>query len=273
MIAPTLPSLPAFWEFAAPPEWSQIDFISDLHLAPDMPLTCAAWAAYLPTTTADAVFILGDLFDAWIGDDARHQGFEARCGGVLAQAASRSCVAFMVGNRDFLLGTEMLKDCGAMALPDPTVLLAFGQRVLLSHGDALCLADIEYQRYRARVRSPQWQAAALAMSLDERRRVAAQMRHASEQRHAHGMPAPEAADIDTAAAVAWMRQATTPVLVHGHTHRPGSELMAPGYLRHVLTDWDLDQASARPRAEVLRLTRKGFTRLNLAAATPATPAP
>ena len=154
-----------------------------------------------------------------------------------------------------------------------TVLLAFGQRVLLSHGDALCLADIEYQRYRARVRSPQWQAAALAMSLDERRRVAAQMRHASEQRHAHGMPAPEAADIDTAAAVAWMHQAATPLLVHGHTHQPGSEPMAPGYVRHVLTNWDLDHVGSRPRGEVLRLTRKGFTRLSLAAATRDSPAP
>ncbi len=276
MVAPTIPGLPTFWEFQAPPEWSRIDFISDLHLAPDMPLTCAAWAAYMLATSADAVFILGDLFDSWVGDDARHHGFEAGCAGTLAQAASRSRVAFMAGNRDFLVGTALLKDCGVMALPDPTVLLAFGQRVLLSHGDALCLSDIEYQRYRAQVRNARWQEAVLALPLDERRQMAARMRHASEQRQAGGMPPPDAADIDAAAAVAWMHQAATPVLLHGHTHQPGSEPLAPGHVRHVLSDWDLDRTDGRPRAEVLRLTRDGFARLSpaLAAQAPSpSPAP
>ncbi len=266
MAAPTSPALPDIHEFVAPAGWSRIDFISDLHLAPTMPLTREAWAAYLRATPADAVFILGDLFDAWIGDDARHHGFEARCAAVLAQAASRCRVAFMAGNRDFLVGKEMLDACGVMALPDPTVLRAFGQRVLLSHGDALCLSDTAYQRYRAQVRSPQWQAAVLALPLDERRRMAAQMRHASEQRNANGELPPTAVDIDTAAAIAWMQTAATPVLVHGHTHRPGSMPLAPGMVRHVLSDWDGDTAGARPRAEVLCLTRGGFGRLSQALA-------
>jgi UDP-2,3-diacylglucosamine hydrolase len=148
-----------------------------------------------------------------------------------------------------------------MALPDPTVLLAFGRRVLLTHGDTLCLSDTEYQRYRAQVRDPQWQAAALALPLDERRRVAAQMRHASEQRNVRRTIGPAAADIDSAAAVAWMRQARTPEMVHGHTHLPGSGTFAPGYMRHVLSDWDLDSPSTVQRADVLRFTRDGFTRL------------
>ena len=266
MSQPTLPALPTFWEFPAPAEWSRIDFISDLHLAPDMPLTFAAWEAYMRATPADAVIILGDLFDVWVGDDSRHHGFEARCTAVLAQAASRHRVAFMIGNRDFLIGTEMLNDCGVMALPDPTVLQAFDRRVLLAHGDALCLSDTEYQRYRTLVRSPQWQAAGLALPLEVRRQAAAKMRHASEQRQANGMLPADAADIDGAAAVAWMHQAATPVLVHGHTHQPGSEPMAPGYVRHVLTDWDLDHSPERRRAEVLRLTRNGFARLSLAQA-------
>lgn len=273
MVAPTIPALPTFWELPAPDEWSQIDFISDLHLAPDMPQTFSAWESYMRATPADAVFILGDLFDVWVGDDSRHHGFEARCSAVLAQAASRRRVAFMIGNRDFLIGTEMLGECGVMALPDPTVLQAFGRRVLLAHGDALCLSDTEYQRYRTLVRSPQWQAAGLALPLEERRRLAAQMRHASEQRNVGGMLPPEAADIDCAAAVAWMHQAATPVLVHGHTHQPGSEPMAPGYVRHVLTDWDLDHAPERQRAEVLRFTRGGFARLSLAQAVQVQPAP
>jgi UDP-2,3-diacylglucosamine hydrolase len=260
--APAIPALPVVPEFAAPPQWSRIDFVSDLHLAPDMPLTCAAWEAYLSATPADAVFILGDLFDVWIGDDARHHGFEARCAAMLAQAASRCHVAFMAGNRDFLVGREMLEACGVMALHDPTVLLAFGQRMLLSHGDALCLADTAYQSYRAQVRSPQWQTAALALPLDERRDLAARMRHASEQRNARGELPSASADIDPEAALAWMQQTSTAVLVHGHTHRPGSTPLAPGRMRHVLSDWDLDTAAARQRAQVLRLTREGFARLS-----------
>jgi UDP-2,3-diacylglucosamine hydrolase len=271
--APTIPALPTFWELPAPPEWQRIDFISDLHLAPDTPRTVDAWAAYLLATPAEAVIVLGDLFDVWVGDDARHDGFEATCASVLAQATSRRRVAFMVGNRDFLLGTEMLKDCGVTALPDPTVLVAFRQRVLLSHGDALCLADTEYQRYRALVRSVPWQAEVLALPLAVRRRMATQMRHASEQRQEGGVLPAEAADIDAAAAVEWMHQAATPVLVHGHTHRPGSDPLAPGCVRHVLTDWDLDHADDTPRAEVLRFTAGGFARLSLTQAMRGGPPP
>lgn len=262
VVAASIPGLPTFWELSAPREWQRIDFISDLHLAADMPQTFETWAAYLLATPADAVFILGDLFDAWVGDDARHDAFEARCAGVLAQAASQRRIGFMVGNRDFLVGADLLHECGLMALPDPTVLAAFGQRALLSHGDALCLSDTDYQQFRARVRDPQWQAAALALPLDERRLLAAQMRHASETRHASAALSADAADIDAGAAVAWMHQAATPVLIHGHTHQPGSEPLAPGHVRHVLTDWDLDHPRGAPRAEVLRWTRKGFARLS-----------
>jgi UDP-2,3-diacylglucosamine hydrolase len=266
-------SAPAFHELVAPEAWSAIDFISDIHLAPDMPRTRDAWAGYMRSTRADAVLILGDLFDVWVGDDSRLEGFEAECADVLRQAARERCVGFMVGNRDFLLGAAMLEDCGLMALPEPTVLQAFGQRLVLAHGDALCIADIEYQRFRATVRDPHWQRMALGLPLADRRRFAAQMRHASEQRNAQGMLPDEAADVDTATATAWMRDAAAPVLVHGHTHRPGSAPLAPGFLRHVLSDWDLDHGGTPARAEVLRLTRNGFARLDLAQAsgTPALP--
>lgn len=259
-------ALPALHDFIAPDGWSAIDFISDIHLAADMPHTRDAWVAYLGSTTADAVLILGDLFDAWVGDDARLEGFEAQCADVLRAAASRRRIGFMVGNRDFLLGPAMLADCGLVALPDPTLLQAFGERVLLVHGDALCLADTEYQRFRAMVRSPQWQAMALALPLAARRAHAAQMRHASEQRNAQGLLPVDAADIDGETALAWMREAGATVLVHGHTHRPGSAPLAPGFIRHVLTDWDLDHDRATARAGVLRLTREGFARLTLSQA-------
>ena len=252
------PGWPAPLEFVAPPEWCSIDFISDLHLADDTPRAFAVWRDYLLHTDADAIFILGDLFEAWVGDDARHEGFEAGAAAVLTEAASRLSIAFMVGNRDFLLGSAMLDACGVRALPDPIVLSAFGERVLLTHGDAWCLADLDYQRYRSQVRATAWQAQVLAMPLSDRRVLARSMRSESE-RKAAARPG-EWYDVDTATAIHWMTATRSPTLVHGHTHRPASEALAPGFMRHVLSDWDLDHGNV-PRAQVLRWRTDGWTRI------------
>ena len=252
--------LPVFWELNAPASWRSIDFISDLHLSEGRPRTLAALAAHLRHTTADAVFILGDLFDLWVGDDARHGAFEARCVDMLADAAARLSVAFMVGNRDFLVGADTLKACGAMALADPTVLIFGGQRLLLSHGDALCLSDESYQRFRAEVRDPAWQRDFLALPLAQRIDRARLIREESDRRKRE-MSRGEWADVDPATAVQWMHEAGARTLIHGHTHSPGSEPMAPGFIRHVLTDWELDEPGVPPRAEVLRWTAQGPVRL------------
>jgi UDP-2,3-diacylglucosamine hydrolase len=252
-------ALPVFWEYVAPPDWTAIDFISDLHLSEDTPRTFDAWAAHLHDTSASAVFILGDLFEAWVGDDARHAGFEKRCAEVLADAASRRTVAFMAGNRDFLVGGDLLKACGVLALPDPTVLVAFGERLLLSHGDVLCLADHEYQRFRAQVRSEAWRDEFLALPLAERRARVRDMRARSEQRKRSTAPA-DWVDIDVPTAVRWLHEAGAPTLVHGHTHRPAREALAPDQVREVLSDWDLD-GGGPPRAEVVRLRRAGLSRV------------
>jgi UDP-2,3-diacylglucosamine hydrolase len=257
-------ALPVFGAFVAPRAWQAIDFISDLHLAPDTPRAFDAWAQYMRGTRADAVFILGDLFEMWVGDDSRHEGFEARCADVLRQAAAMRSVAFMVGNRDFMVGAGLLADCGVMPLADPTTMTAFGERVLLTHGDALCLADTGYQKFRAMVRNPGWQASVLTRPLAERRALAREVRHESEQRH--GTMPPEWLDLDHAACIEWMRAADAPVLVHGHTHRPADEQLQVGLTRHVLSDWDLDHAET-PRAEVLRWTRAGLHRIAPATAT------
>lgn len=249
-------ALPAYFEMQVPPAWQAIDFISDLHLCATMPRTFDAWSAHLRHTPADAVFMLGDLFEVWVGDDMRQLPFESRCVDVMAEAASRRQLAFMAGNRDFLVGTALLRDSGVMALPDPTVLQGWGQRVLLSHGDALCLDDLPYQAFRREVRSPSWQAEFLAKPLDERMAIARDIRRVSATRPRFDGNAD--IDIDTAEAVRWMHAMGVAELVHGHTHKPGSEALAPGFKRHVLTDWDVDSGH---RAEVLRLGRDGFTRV------------
>ena len=254
-------------EFIAPPSWRRIDFISDLHLAEDTPLALVAWRDYMLHTRADAVFILGDLFEAWVGDDSRFDGIEAAGAATLTEATQRRSVAFMVGNRDFLLGREMLEACGVLGLPDPTVLSAFGARTLLIHGDAWCIADVEYQKIRGLVRNPAWQAQALAHPLAERRVIARSLRSESERKAAEHQATQQGSwfDVDASTALAWMNDTHTDVLVHGHTHRPATELLAPGLTRHVLSDWDLDHATP-PRAQVLRWQADGWQRLSLAQA-------
>jgi UDP-2,3-diacylglucosamine hydrolase len=252
------PPLPRFWEFAAPAAWRSIDFISDLHLQADHPRTTLTFAEHLRGTPADAVFILGDLFETWVGDDARHDDFEASVAEVLKDASTRCSLAFMAGNRDFLVGAGFLQECGIMALPDPTVLVAFGKRLLLTHGDALCLGDTAYQSFRREVRTERWRQDFLARPLAERRALAARMRAASAE-HQRAQPAQSGADVDAAAAVQWMHEAATPLLVHGHTHRPDTEQLAPGFTRLVLTDWELDRSP--PRSGVLRLSARGIERV------------
>jgi UDP-2,3-diacylglucosamine hydrolase len=253
--------MPTFGEWRASASSQVVDFISDLHLSDDTPRGFDAWALYMRSTPADGVVILGDLFEVWVGDDARQSGFGARCAEVLRSTASIRQVAFMVGNRDFLVGPAMLAACGVQSLADPTVLVLGAERVLLSHGDLLCLDDIDYQQFRSMVRSPEWQRDFLALPLAERRRRAQHMR---EQSRLHQKTRPNAgiSDVDLPTTVQWMRAAATPSFIHGHTHRPATQALAPGLVRHVLSDWDLDHATDK-RAEVLRWQRNTWTRLPL----------
>ena len=260
MAASPAAPLPDIAEFVALPEWAAIDILSDLHLAEDTPRSFDAWAAHLRHTRADAVLLLGDLFEVWVGDDARHAGFERRCAEVLAEAAAQRTLAFMVGNRDFLVGAEFLAACGVRALADPTVLMAFGARRLLSHGDALCLGDHAYQAFRAQVRDPAWQARTLALPLAQRRALSREMRSRSEERKQAGTPA-DWVDIDVPTALRWMGAADAPTLIHGHTHRPARETLAPGRVREVLSDWDLEGRHGPARAEVMRLDPSGLHRI------------
>lgn len=252
----TKPLPPAF-ELAAEPGWRCIDLVSDLHLCDALPRTFEAFGRYLQTTAADAVLVLGDLFEAWVGDDMANQGFERDCVAMLGQASQRRWLGFMVGNRDFLAGPALRARAGLHHLPDPTVLTAWGRRLLLSHGDALCLADEPYQAFRAEVRSPAWQSAFLARPLEQRLKIAADMRQASKTRRQFDGALD--ADLDTPETLNWLAAARSATLLHGHTHRPADHALPGGATRQVLSDWDLDHAA---RAQVLRISADGITRLS-----------
>jgi UDP-2,3-diacylglucosamine hydrolase len=247
-------------ELPAAPSWRSVDCISDLHLQPAEPATFAAWQAYMAATPADAIFILGDLFEAWPGDDVLNtEGFEAGCAAVLREATRTRPVYFLHGNRDFLVGDAFARATGVQLLADPTVLTFAGRRWLLSHGDALCLGDVDYLKFRAQVRAPDWQHAFLARPLAERQAIAQSLRAESEQRKQSGA---SYADVDREAALAWLGVAGAPTLVHGHTHRPADHVLDAGHRRIVLSDWDL--GAPRPRAEALRLSVAGAQRIPLA---------
>jgi UDP-2,3-diacylglucosamine hydrolase len=257
-------------ELVAPSDWRTVDLISDLHLHAGEPATRDAWLEYLARTPApDALFILGDLFEVWVGDDllddagTPERRFVRDCVEALRRFAGHTPVYFMAGNRDFLLGAKALAASGMQGLGDPTV-LAFGERRwLLSHGDALCLADTDYQAFRAQVRSSEWQSAFLAKPLPEREAIARDLRARSEARKRELGHDPSLwADVDTAAARTALHAARATTLVHGHTHRPAEHTLGEGLQRIVLSDWDVQ---ARPaRAQVLRLSAAGAQRVLLA---------
>lgn len=247
---------PPVHELTAEPAWRSVDLISDLHLQDSEPATFEAWRRFVTAPGADALFILGDLFEAWPGDDVLEAGgFEAECAEVLREAAARRPVFFMHGNRDFLVGEAFALATGVRLLPDPTVLAWGAHRWLLSHGDPLCLGDTDYLAFRARVRDPQWQRELLRRPLAERQALARSMRAQSEDRKRSGATY---ADADTAEARAWLAAGRATTLVHGHTHRPADHDLGAGLRRLVLSDWDL--RAHPPRAEALRLAADGSAR-------------
>ena len=242
----------------APANWRAIDFISDLHLQASHSATYEAWQHHMAHTCADAVFILGDLFEVWVGDDIveaaddSEAAFIRRCQHVLHTTAQRLPVYFIHGNRDFLLGQDFAQACSMTLLPDPCVLNFDHQRWLLSHGDALCLGDVDYQQFRQQVRSRAWQSHFLAKPLAERQTIAHGLRAQSESRKASGT---SYADADENMTLQWLKTAQATTLIHGHTHQPADHTLFPQegqpLYRLVLSDWDAE--ASPPRLEILRL--------------------
>jgi UDP-2,3-diacylglucosamine hydrolase len=234
-------------------------FVSDLHLDAALPAAIAQFEAFLqgPARAAAALYILGDLFESWVGDDDDDPERARVCTALRALTAAGVACHVCHGNRDFLLaqGFEQRTGCGIIA--DPTVIELHGERVLLTHGDALCTGDAAYQRLRSVVRSSAWQRRFLRLPLATRRRLAAAARAGSR---AHtGMSVPDIMDASEAAVLAVLRAGGVRTLIHGHTHRPGvHEFLVDGASarRYVLGAW-YEQGS------VLRRNRAGYELVSL----------
>ena len=216
-------------------------FISDLHLSPDTADANAALRRFLRNTAAgaDALYVLGDLFEYWIGDEGLAQPFVQEIVQEFHAVARRGvALFFMHGNRDFLLGERFAAASGIKLLPDPALVDLYGTPTLLMHGDTLCSDDVEYQKFRAVVRNPDWQGAFLAKPLDERLRMAREVRGRSED--SKQMKDMAIMDVSPPAVENALRSHGYARLIHGHTHRPARHLhIVDGREceRWVLADW------------------------------------
>ncbi|WP_250434898.1 UDP-2,3-diacylglucosamine diphosphatase [Caballeronia sp. ATUFL_F2_KS9A] len=244
-------------------------FIGDLHLSEAIPKTVAAFEHFIEVTAndADSVFILGDLFEFWIGDDILdgpptdpRASFARRMTRLMHTLSERGIGLYVMhGNRDFLLGKRFMKDAGALPLPDPFVITAFGKRIVLAHGDGLCTADRAYQAFRSFARNKLAQRLFLALPLDTRLGIGQRMRSKSEgARVTTGVKAKY--DVTKKAVAELFINSRTNTLIHGHTHRPAMHREVAG-VRWVLPDWELD--ADPPRGGYLRVDEEGVRPLPL----------
>ena len=215
-------------------------FISDLHLHESRPEVTQAFYRFLKEQAqgTEALYILGDFFDAWVGDDDD----SPLCGEVAqklnALSANGTKIYLMHGNRDFLIGNEFAASAGAELIHDPSIIDLYGRPALLMHGDSLCTEDKEYLVFRQQVRSSAWQQQVLSRSLAERRALAAQIRETSQSMNS--LKAEDIMDVTPAEVVRVMKEAEVNYLIHGHTHRPARhsiDIDGVHSERIVLGDW------------------------------------
>lgn len=215
-------------------------FISDLHLEAGRPEIGEQFLSFLgdEARDAEALYILGDLFEVWLGDDDPNPYYTSMKVAIRELTDSGVPVFFMHGNRDFTIGEIFSGETGVEILDDPVVVDLYGQSVLLSHGDALCTDDVQYQQVRAMTRNPEWQTMMLAKSIEERIAFSIQARKDS-MAHSNSVSA-EIMDVNLEAVVATLRQHGTSIMLHGHTHRPAIHDVDLGNrlaTRIVLGDW------------------------------------
>jgi UDP-2,3-diacylglucosamine hydrolase len=216
-------------------------FISDLHLCSGRPQINRSFFEFLgrEARSAQALYILGDLFEYWVGDDDLDDAFNAGVGAALARLVAAGVPTYlMLGNRDFVIGEAFARAIAVRLLPDPTLLTLYGQSTLLMHGDTLCTLDLEYQAFRREARSPAWIDKLMRQPLAQRKTAIEALRRRSEQEKR----AKPAAIMDVAPdeVEAQLRRHNYPRLIHGHTHRPARHVhMVDGHAceRWVLADW------------------------------------
>lgn len=216
-------------------------FISDLHLEESREDITRALLNFLEerAVSAERLYILGDFFEAWIGDDERTR-LQETVAAALRQLRDRGTEIFLMhGNRDFLIGKDFCSRAGASLLEDPTVINLYGTPTLLMHGDSLCTADTEYQKFRANMRNPQWQQMILQRPLADRQLMARQLREISMAKNQGKMES--IMDVTPEEVVSVMEAHGVQRLIHGHTHRPAVhqlEVSGKPAQRFVLGDWD-----------------------------------
>jgi len=218
----------------------EILFISDLHLTPERPDTGRLFIEFLQTRASGsaALYILGDLFELWLGDDAILPAYQPFLEALRTLTDNGVSLYIMHGNRDFLLGDGFQSMTGAQLLDDPAVIELDGIPTLLMHGDLLCTDDVSYQQFRTMVHNPEWQKALFKKTMQERLELARQLRE--ESRTATGQKSTEIMDVNQLAVERIMRSHKTLQLIHGHTHRPAEhhlELDGKSATRFVLPEW------------------------------------
>lgn len=216
-------------------------FISDLHLDPTRPAITRAFLNLLSDKAkqADALYILGDFFEVWIGDDDDTELNQTIIDALHQLTTSGTPVYIMHGNRDFLIGQQFCQKTGCQMLEDPSVVNLYGEQALLMHGDSLCTDDIEYMQFRQLSRSAQWQQALLSRTVEERRQLATQMR--AESKQANSNKAEDIMDVNAGEVIDALEHHQVKLLIHGHTHRPAIHSLNMGQntaQRVVLGDWD-----------------------------------
>jgi len=211
-------------------------FISDLHLQPSAPKLAEGFHAFLKQIDdVKQLYILGDFFDAWIGDDEDHPFYLEILDALKALVDSGVETFFLHGNRDFLIGEDLANKTGVQLLPEQYTVSLAGKNVLLMHGDSLCTTDTEYMAFRAQVRNPAWQQQILSLPLDQRRQMAAQLRAQSKSMNSN--KAEDIMDVNPSDVQALFDANDIDILLHGHTHRPNRHTLPNEKERIVLGDW------------------------------------
>ncbi|MGB1580759.1 MAG: UDP-2,3-diacylglucosamine diphosphatase [Nevskiales bacterium] len=217
-----------------------IHFISDLHLSDEKPGISRLFIDYLsgPARSADSLYMLGDIFEYWIGDDASMPQYEAECTALRSLSVSGVKVYFMHGNRDFLVGNEFALATGIHILQDPCTIDLYGEKTLITHGDFLCTDDIKHQEFRAFALNPDNQKQILSLPIAQRDKIAQGIRLLSKSNNAHE-PA-DIIDVNQQAIVNCLREHAVQQMIHGHTHRPNThtfDVDGQAAQRVVLSDW------------------------------------